>query len=378
MSQHKNNALIVAPKSPEKSSITKSPSFALSDLDSYRRAFHASDHEKCGNIAAHDIIHVASRLGYRISNDQMADILASNGLTESSPVNFEAFLDLLPRNRMQISDDEHRAAELREKFRKYDVGRVDSLSLRDAQFVIQSELALSPPTAHALLNKFVRIQYDQFVEFFEKVEQKKLEIYEKFGKFDTDKDGMISVAEAHEVLHHDLGFTEDMSRALVKRFDRDHDGLLSYMEFGDFYVVFEQSKAKIHQAFQDFDEDGLGFVTNDRAREILSELLGFSEEKSRKTIEMYDRNKDGNIDYEEFIDFYSMIEQETERLKREFHLFDQDKDGRISLEDFQKALEQKGRSDDEVDQLVARLNFDSGFLSPLEFRQFLNRSDSVH
>lgn len=36
------------------------------------------------------------------------DILASNGLSESSPVNFEAFLDLLPRNRMQISDDEHR------------------------------------------------------------------------------------------------------------------------------------------------------------------------------------------------------------------------------------------------------------------------------
>lgn len=65
-----------------------------------------------------------------------------------------------------------RAAELREKFRKYDVGRGGSLSLRDAQFVIQSELALSAPTAHALLNKFVRIQYDQFVEFFEKVEQK--------------------------------------------------------------------------------------------------------------------------------------------------------------------------------------------------------------
>lgn len=70
------------------------------------------------------------------------------------------------------------------------------------------------------------------------------------------------------------------------------------------------SKAKIHQAFQDFDEDGLGFVTNDRARQILSELLGFSEEKSEKTVETFDRNKDGNIDYEEFIDFYSMIEQE--------------------------------------------------------------------
>jgi len=68
----------------------------------------------------------------------------------------------------------------------------------------------------------------------------------------------------------------------------------------------------------------------------------------------------------------------TERLTREFHFFDQDKDGRISLEDFQKALEQKGNSDDEVDQMVAKLNFDSGFLSPLKFRQFLNHSDSVH
>jgi len=72
MSQCKSNALVVAPKSPEKASISKSPSFALSDLDSYRRAFHASDHEKCGNIAARGIIHVASRLGYRISSDQMA------------------------------------------------------------------------------------------------------------------------------------------------------------------------------------------------------------------------------------------------------------------------------------------------------------------
>jgi len=79
--------------------------------------------------------------------------------------------------------------------------------------------------------------------------------------------------------------------------------------FTDEIWLFD-SKAKIHQAFQDFDEDGLGFVANDRARYILSELLGFSEERSKKTVEMFDKNKDGNIDYEEFIDFYSMIEQE--------------------------------------------------------------------
>lgn len=372
------NALAVLEKSATKSpgGLMKSPSFALSDLDAYRRAFNAYDHLKNGTVVASDIIHVANRLGYRISNSQMADILESNGLTDSSSLTFESFLDLLPRNKKQISDDEHREAEIREKFRKYDIHQMSSLSLRDVQFALQSELALSPPTALSLLNKFIRLNYDQFIEFYKKVEEKKLEIYEKFGKFDTDKDGMISEAEAHEILHRDLGFTEEMTKALVKRFDCDRDGYLSYVEFGDFYMVFEESKAKIHQAFQDFDEDGFGYVPNARAEQILGELLGYSKEKCRQAIEMFDKNKDGNIDYEEFIDFYAMVEQETERLAREFHNFDQDKDGLLSLSDFQKTLELKGHSDDEVDKLVAGCNFSSGFLSPSEFRRFLSKSAS--
>lgn len=44
--------------------------------------------------------------------------------------------------------------------------------------------------------------------------------------------------------------------------------------------------------------------------QILRELLGYSEEKCRQAIKMYDKNKDGNIDYEEFIDFYAMVEHE--------------------------------------------------------------------
>lgn len=93
MSQRQNNALVVSPKASEKSSISKSPSFALSDLDSYRRAFHASDHEKCGNIAAHDIIHVASRLGYRISSDQMA-VGGTVALTRTTTFFYHAFYSM--------------------------------------------------------------------------------------------------------------------------------------------------------------------------------------------------------------------------------------------------------------------------------------------
>lgn len=73
---------------------------------------------------------------------------------------------------------------------------------------------------------------------------------------------------------------------------------------------------------------------------------------------------------------YLLIFHRTERLAREFHNFDQDKDGLLSLSDFQKTLELKGHSDDEVDKLVAGCNFSSGFLSPSEFRRFLSKSAS--
>ena len=58
---------------------------------------------------------------------------------------------------------------------------------------------MNPHTALRLLNQFVKLDYEQFVEFYQKVQETKLAIYEKFGKYDTNKDGMISVDEAHQV-----------------------------------------------------------------------------------------------------------------------------------------------------------------------------------
>ena len=67
-----------------------------------------------------------------------------------------------------------------------------------------------------------------------------MEIYDKFGRYDTDKDGMISGDEAHNVLHKELGFTEIRSKAMVERFDRNKDGLVSYMEFAEFFIAVEE------------------------------------------------------------------------------------------------------------------------------------------
>ena len=61
-----------------------------------------------------------------------------------------------------------------------------------------------------------------------------------FGKYDQDKDGLISVEEAHEVLRRELGFTHDKSQAMVKKFDLNSDGMVSYIEFAEFYLAVEE------------------------------------------------------------------------------------------------------------------------------------------
>ena len=69
---------------------------------------------------------------------------------------------------------------------------------------------------------------------------RKMEIYDKFGRYDQNKDGFISCDEAHKVLHNELGYTEERSKSMVDKFDMNRDGQVSYMEFAEFYIAVEE------------------------------------------------------------------------------------------------------------------------------------------
>ena len=66
----------------------------------------------------------------------------------------------------------------------------------------------------------------------------------------------------------------------------------------------------MHQMFQKLDEDDLGYLTSYQSVQLLGDILGFSDAQSRTAFQTYDKNNDEKIDYDEFIDFYSMIEEE--------------------------------------------------------------------
>lgn len=124
----------------------------------------------------------------------LQDILNEKKFDESSELNFLQFLELLPKNSKIISGDEHRwvhsfialsptklcerssfiwrLAELREKFQRYDHHHQGFIRLSEASWALQMELEVTPATALRLLNQFVRMDYNQFCDFYEKIQQK--------------------------------------------------------------------------------------------------------------------------------------------------------------------------------------------------------------
>ncbi len=56
-----------------------------------------------------------------------------------------------------------------------------------------------------------------------------------FQRYDKDKNGFVTIKEAHDVLKSELGYTESEAKALIKTYDRNDDGHLNYEEFAAFY-----------------------------------------------------------------------------------------------------------------------------------------------
>jgi len=125
-----------------------------------------------------------------------------------------------------------------------------------------------------------------------------------FQQFDTDGNGFVTKEEAHRVLHIILGFTKVQTDQLVGDFDRNLDGRLSYQEFVAFYNKVKDQKAVIDQKFKEFDAHGKGYITLTDARRILGRMA-FNERDIRRIMAEYDTNKDGVLQYNEFLRFWS-------------------------------------------------------------------------
>ena len=89
-----------------------------------------------------------------------------------------------------------------------------------------------------LTNHFVRSFYLKS-DAFDSVHRKS-EIFRVFTEYDKDRNGFISLSEAHQVLQDEVGFRPQQTTDLLRLCDKNSDGKLSFNEFVQFYFKVQE------------------------------------------------------------------------------------------------------------------------------------------
>jgi len=180
-------------------------------------------------------------------------------------------------------------------------------------------------------------QLQESTNFSEEELQK---LYRKFRKIDTDGSGTLSKQEFMDI-------KELQGNPLLERvidvFDENRDGEVQFTEFISSLAVFSQhgnDDAKLRFAFQIYDIDRDGFISNGELFTVLKKMVGNNltpeqlQQIVDKTIIEADKDKDGKISYDEFVQMIADREGITQKLSIDFSEEFNDEDEEEEEEEF--------------------------------------------
>ncbi|KLU81384.1 hypothetical protein MAPG_00474 [Magnaporthiopsis poae ATCC 64411] len=148
---------------------------------------------------------------------------------------------------------------------------------------------------------------------------------------------------------------------------------------------------QLKEVFDIIDKDGTGSISAEEFADAMESLgLSATDAEAQDIINDIDINKDGQIDFHEFL--RAMAHPETDRalnpnsqkpdMKKEqrellqaFKVFDQDGSGSISPEELRQALRQLGDfySDEEINDMISHADLDgNGSIDYQEFVQLMS------
>eukprot|EP00850_Spirogloea_muscicola_P004745 SM000020S06095 [mRNA] locus=s20:1014027:1019676:+ [translate_table: standard] len=140
-----------------------------------------------------------------------------------------------------------------------------------------------------------------------------------FHSLDADRSGAITLEELRKGLQaQGSSLAEEEICALMTAADADGSGTIDYEEF--LAATMEVSRAHVEEAllatFQHFDADGSGFITGEELQHALGDAGLAQEGAVAEVLAEVDADKDGRIDYEEFVAMFRRTTRAKERSAR--------------------------------------------------------------
>lgn len=140
-----------------------------------------------------------------------------------------------------------------------------------------------------------------------------------FEVFDHDKTGEISYVDFPNAVRA-IGFnpTNNQVVEVLKAANKGEKDKINFDEFVDMLGKFnecrkEDAEESLREAFKKFDRDGNGYISPD---ELLYVVCNSGEKLSREEAEeligMFDKNDDGQLSWEEFVEFFKCDREATE------------------------------------------------------------------
>ncbi|GMP44610.1 hypothetical protein CsSME_00013470 [Camellia sinensis var. sinensis] len=125
-----------------------------------------------------------------------------------------------------------------------------------------------------------------------------------FNNMDTDGSGTITLEELKIGLSK-LGskLNETEIAALMDAADIDKNGTIDYIEFisATMHRHKLEKEEHLYKAFQYFDKDGNGFISREELRQAMTQYGMGDEATIDEVLDDVDTDKDGNINYDEFV-----------------------------------------------------------------------------
>ena len=133
------------------------------------------------------------------------------------------------------------------------------------------------------------------------------ECREVFNLFDKTGDGIIDKNELPDLMRAmNVDPADDGEvREWMNRVDKNRTGKVEFEEFLELFAAFakeEDPEKELVEAFKIFDKDGSGKISADELRYVMLNLgEKLTQEEADEMIKEADTNRDGQIDYAEFV-----------------------------------------------------------------------------